>query len=324
MHADNAVDHVDAFVSFKRARGYSYARPTVLCYRRLASFLDENRRPGGALVEKEAALKWIEWDGYESRTTCNRRATELREFTKYLIRVGHSDCYLLPTELIPKKDKSFKPYIFTHEEIEEVTRAFDAMRPHVHSPRVHLVYPAMFRVIYGCGLRISEALGLRMSAVDLDRGVLTIRDSKGGTSRYVPMSDSLRDYLSRYVEVACDGTADPDPLLFPSPSGGMYRIASVEDTFYTRFRRAGVTGAAGSHPRVHDLRHTFAVHSLQAAAARGSSAQAFLPILMAYMGHKDVNSTEYYLHLTLEGQDAALEKMSNHYKDIFKEVDADA
>lgn len=320
MEDSKMADLVEGFISYKRSQGYSYAGPMVNKCKRLASFLDDHRRLDGAAVEKETAFEWIAKLDDESANTCRGRAYVLREFTKYLIRIGYKNCYLLPEEMVPAKDRSFRPYVFTHDEIERVASAFDRMRPRSSSPFCHIVYPAMYRVIYGCGLRLGEAIYLLEDDVDLENKVLSIRKSKGEANRYVPMSNSLAEYLTAYRTLIGREELMRTRPFFPAPHGGFYRQSSVENCFYVRFKKAAVVNHEGYHPRIHDLRHTFAVHSLQAATQRGMSAQAFLPILAEYLGHRDISSTEYYLHLTLEGQDAVLAKMESHYKDLFREA----
>lgn len=167
----------------------------------------------------------------------------------------------------------------------------------------------MFRTIYGCGLRNSEARLLDLSHADLEAGVLSIIGTKNNADRYVPMSESLTEYLCGYV----DKLGIESGPLFPGPGGAPYSPNNVLWTFQQQCERAGIVNREGKPPRVHDARHAFAVHSLQATIDAGTPSYAFLPVLATYMGHKNIKDTEYYLHLTLEGQKRAIDLMEAAY-----------
>lgn len=312
------------FVLYMRSNGYKFEWKTVSGYRRLVFFLAERIDLESPVVTAEVTFDWVENGGKGTRKSAETRASRIRTFSRYLVRCGAVESFILPPKMGPSGSRDFVPYIFTRAEIEEVTRAFDAMPERDWSPLRHIVFPAMFRAIYGCGLRLGEATGLVVGDVDLDGGVLTVRNSKNGDSRYVPMSQSLTECLEAYIDrIDPPSRSSADPL-FPSPRGGSYCNQAVLAAFQQAYAVAGVVNQKGNPPRVHDLRHTFAVHSLQAAVERGESADVFLPALSAYMGHRHVKSAEYYLHLTQEGQDHLIEKMMGSYEFLYGEVDLDA
>lgn len=155
-------------------------------------------------------------------------------------------------------------------------------------------------MLYSCGLRISEALSLKVQDVDLQRGSLVIRNTKFFKSRIVPMHKNLVKRCLEYFE----GTliiAAPCDYFFPS--GNNERIRN--STFYRYFRNLlRITGihvdVSGIGPRVHDIRHTFAVHCLKKLDSDGYDMNVVLPILATYMGHTTYEGTGLYLHLTAE------------------------
>lgn len=317
---DKEVEEILAgFAQYKRNLGYAFDGKMVISYRRLASFLGKRAYPGEPFVSKEKAFDWIASGGSAHRTTCNRRASQVRVFAKYLVRAGYTDCYILPSELSPGESKGFSPYIFTHSEIKTLTTIYDATKPIGQSPFRHAIYPALFRMLYGCGLRSSEATNLLVRDVNFDGDVIFVRKTKNEDSRYVPMSQTLAYFLRDfYADAVGLKERSKDMPFFLYPRGGRYDERIILAVFQDHCEEAGIANQQGRSPRVHDLRHTFAVHSLEAATERGVSAQSFLPVLATYMGHKDIKATEYYLHLTQEGQDGMILKMKETYGALYE------
>jgi integrase len=165
---------------------------------------------------------------------------------------------------------------------------------------MHKVLPVLFRLLYSCGLRVSEAVGLFCKDVDLEKGILTIREAKNGRDRLIPVAESLLELLQRYRNDIIPWATDDD-YFFMAPD----RTILSPNTVYGRFRRilwdAGIPyGGKGNGPRLHDMRHTFAVHTLQQWVKSGEDLTAMLPVLSVFMGHADLRATSRYLRLTAE------------------------
>ena len=161
--------------------------------------------------------------------------------------------------------------------------------------------PVLFRTIYACGLRCSEARLLRLDDVDIDAGVLQIRDAKGGKDRQLPVSEPLRAKLADYhAQVA--GQPGQWEWFFPGARPGEpITLGNVYHNFRRFLWQASIShGGRGHGPRVHDLRHAFAVNNLRSWFAHGQDVGALLPVLQTYMGHSSIADTAYYLHLTAE------------------------
>lgn len=198
--------------------------------------------------------------------------------------------------------KRYAPYIYTKAEVENILSAADSMPESYGSSRFHAVFPAVIRVLYGCGLRIAEALTLKIKDVDLENGFIFVHAGKFGKDRKVPVSDSLLQYLREYRSKNGDFIGiNPDGWFFPNAKGEYYSQRTVYDKFRQILWTAGIPHQGkGKGPRVHDLRHTFAVHALQQNVEKGKDIYTSLTGLMAYLGHGDITSTEYYLRLTAE------------------------
>ena len=201
--------------------------------------------------------------------------------------------------LVARSQSGFSPHIFTHAEVSRLLTAIDQLAPTARTPLRHLVLPEVFRLLYGCGFRIGELLRLRVADVDLDQGVITVREGKFGRDRLVPPAISLVKRLQQYA--ASFGTRPVDDFFFASYQDGPWSRNAVYDTFRKLLHQCGIPHAGrGRGPRVHDLRHTFAVHTLLRWYREGADLEARLPILATYMGHQTLAGTQRYLHLTAE------------------------
>jgi integrase len=175
-------------------------------------------------------------------------------------------------------------------------------------------------MLYCCGLRLSEALKLKYSDVNLKTGVLTVRDAKSGNDRLVPISESLREMCGEYI-LTIQALSD-NPYIFPT------RFSTdpvTSESAYSYFRKilweAGIPhGGRGKGPRVHDFRHTFAVHSLQKWVADGVDVYVALPILATYLGHDNIKITEKYLRLTAEVFPEMIKLAENYSQAVIPEV----
>jgi len=189
--------------------------------------------------------------------------------------------------------------VFSDEETRRLFHAIDTQPLSEMSNRA-LVDPALFRVLYATGIRISEALNLQLRDLDAARATIEVRDSKNRESRIVPVTRRLADTLEGYIAAA---HPQPEPAHHLFHTGDPSKPAD-KSTIYNRFRRyladADIPHFAPSGPHIHSLRHGFAVANLRRWAADGSDLAVMLPYLSAYMGHADLRGTQYYLQLTAD------------------------
>lgn len=181
------------------------------------------------------------------------------------------------------------------------------------------IYPAVFRLLYACGTRVGETLSLKTDDVNLEEGIITLYNGKNKVSRMIPMSDSLTKYLRMYNH-RVDRT-DGNPFFFPARHGEHYSPTTIRNTFRKILQQAGIRKlSSGSYPRIHDLRHTYAVHALELSISKGMNPYCSLPALSTYMGHKGIESTEYYLRLTKQYFVNVLNYTQEQADTIFPEV----
>jgi integrase len=164
-----------------------------------------------------------------------------------------------------------------------------------------MVHGTVLLLLYLTGLRLGEALGLNREDVDLDTGVLCIRQAKFGKSRLAPMAPDLTARMracQRFLDTRL-GLPDPHACCFPGPRGTRCRAAAVRASFRRALARAEIPyRGPGQGPRLHDLRHSFAVHRLLLWYEQGVNLNAHLPFLATYLGHVSLAGTQRYLRLT--------------------------
>lgn len=244
---------------------------------------------------------WLVTKTGEKQSTHATRISALKCFSKHLLAVGLEVSWN-PVPGYTSRVQRYTPYIFTKNELSRIFASADAMPTSYGHSQFHLVFPAVLRVLYGCGLRVSEALALKVKDVDLESGFLLIRAAKFDKSRKLPISNSLLHALRKYrtANATLIGI-DEDGYFFPNSYGECYSQRTIYDKFRAILWQSDIPHQGkGKGPRVHDIRHTFAVHALQQNIEQGKDIYVSLTGLMVYLGHSNITSTEYYLRLTAE------------------------
>ena len=284
---------MEKFLQEKHACGYQYHEPTRIL-RRLDHFLVQEGLTTCELP-RSIAQKWLAKRAHESSRTQQQRIMVVRQFSRFLCRLGYSS-YVPDSTLAPREQSSFAPRILTHEEIRKLLRSVDALDPTARSPLRHLIMPEVFRLLVGCGFRLGEVLKLRVRDADLNQGIVTVRQGKFRKDRLVPLALSLVNRLRKYA--ASFKNRPLDAIFFPAPNGGPFSLRTVYGLFRQLLLQCGIPHAGrGKGPRIHDLRHTFAVHTLLRWYRDGEDLDAKLPLLATYLGHQNLSGTQRYLHL---------------------------
>ena len=210
------AEMIQGFVLEKQALGYKYGK-TASALKRFDGFcISIGHKSVG--LPKELVLQWTEKKPFESESTHHGRITLMRMLSNYLVRLGY-ETYLYPERTGSAGYESYHPYIFSEAELARFFTQVDQCPPSMSSPNRHLILPLLFRILYGCGLRISEAVQLKVKDVHPVDGTLTIQEAKFGKDRLVPMSGSVGSRCQTYQETM-HRTSEPDHFFFPSPYGG--------------------------------------------------------------------------------------------------------
>lgn len=283
------AEHLTAFVQAKNAVGFPYNSPAEILGRFDKFCL--SHFPTEATLTRELCFAWAKKRDIEKITTLHTRIAPIRELAKFLIRRGKT-AFVLPDDFA-KGGVRHLPHIFTEEEISAFWQQLDKLEPRKQYPYRHLVMPAIFRLLYCCGLRPAEALKLSCSDVSLEIGRINIRESKGHKDRIVILADDLLDYLQTY-DTRLKNLFPVRDAFFPNSIGKGYSHSALQRTFVQEWAKANIKGI---RPRIFDFRHTFATHRLYQWMREGKDVSAYLPYLSAYMGHEKLSGTLYYLHM---------------------------
>ena len=221
----------------------------------------------------------------------------LRCFFRYAVSRGHITTAPLPT-VMPKHPPVFVPYIYTREELHRLLRVVESYTRSECLERVTI--RTMILLYYGTGLRLHEATNLTRTDVDLNKSILTIRNTKFGKTRLVPVGPQLSQVLVQYDRTRPRRRPVNAPF-FATKRGGHINDCVLTDNFRILCDCAGIHRAdVHQQPRIHDLRHTFAVHRLISWYQQGANVQRLLHHLSVYLGHVRLESTQVYLSMTPE------------------------
>lgn len=210
--------------------------------------------------------------------------------------------------------RDFIPYVFSNNEIAQIFSKLDNVDV---KESVREFYKTLFRLLYCTGLRIGEALRLKIEDVDLINNVITVHSGKGNVSRMVPFKESLGFYLRNYKE---NYGASFKIYFFESTRGGIRTINNIR-TYLDKYVLAELgiqKHNQNGHKRgicIHTFRHTFACNALDQMIKEGKDPYCALPYLSFYMGHTSIVNTELYLRMTLDRYDEIIEKNHHIYKD---------
>jgi integrase/recombinase XerD len=299
------LEAIEIYVERKRAEGLFYSQSEK-------SLLSMSRHVGKSSLERVTARHVASFlDGPKtSPITWEMKYGLLRSFFDFWLARGQIEVLPLPAKR-RTSHRAFIPYIYTHTEIRALLKATRTSQK-VVSCRIDARTVRTFLIfLYGTGALVGEAMRLQVADVDLKRGLLTIRANRDNRPRTIPIGQDLRKILGGYLESRlCQG---PSAGHFFTNKDGEGLSASTFSTTFLRVRRqSGVERRDGARyqPRMHDLRHTFAVHRITGWIRHRADLNRMLPALAAYMGQTGIGSTERYLSLTPERFRTQLDKLS--------------
>jgi len=288
---------VDAYIAMKTSLGMSFDSARRL----LRQFSREIENPTIGEVQAEAVAAFLRGRG-SLNATWGLKYRVLSGFYKFAISRGYVDSSPLPAN-VPKLPAQQSPYVYSIDELRRLISATSVV--HVEStPLQAPMYRMLLILLYGSGLRIGEALKLTLRDVDVIERIITVRDTKFFKTRIVPIGPKLAGELAVYIQRRrqLPLPSGDDSRLFTTKTGRGWPYPHVITLFQKVRRAAGIGSATGEcrPPRIHDLRHTAAVHRVVAWYRTGRDVQRLLPRLATYLGHIDIQSTQRYLHMTTD------------------------
>jgi integrase/recombinase XerD len=280
----------------------------------LLDFVSFMERKHARRITTRLALEWAQKPKTVLPAEWARRLGFVRVFARYQSAID-SRTEIPPCGLLPFRPKRARPYIYSDQEIEQLLAAALDLAP-PGGLKAHKYY-FLFGLLSVSGLRISEALDLKLEDINLQEGVLTIQSTKFGKSRLVPLHPStlriLSDYLRRRERALAGRLACH---LFVSGTGNRLDIADVHRTFYALSRQIGLRAPSASRgPRLHDLRHRFAWKTLLRWYQSDQEIEPRLPRLSTYLGHVHVADTYWYLSACPELMGLAVERLERRWKE---------
>jgi integrase len=309
------ADYIRQFIEFKRSLGYKF-QVVEYIYLMFDRFTIEQGEVKVGIT-KELAEEWNKKRPNESGRNQYLRINCISQLATFLCEIGH------PSHIsrLPKVNTDHVPYIFSAEQIKLLFDSCDKVSLRQKQFNTSLVaVPALFRLLYGTGLRLCEALGLKNAHVNLKDEWLVIKSAKNGQDRIIPLSVSLaqvcRDYIERR-ELQM-GKSNKDNYFFGRHDGGICSRRTAYKWFRKILQGAGIAHLGrGQGPRAHDLRHSFCVHSLVAMSGSGLDMYYSLPILSTYLGHRSLEATDKYVRLTAEMYPGILRDINNISNYVF-------
>jgi integrase/recombinase XerD len=280
--------HVEKYILLRQTLGYKLRGKT----KNLRAFARFAADKGDTKVCVSTAVDWAgEAPSPHSRHIRLRDVADLARFLH-----AEDPAHELPSDLLHVPKRRLLPYIYTPEEIVKLIGA--ARRLRESYPLRRQVYATMLGLIAATGLRISEALDLRLHDV-LPDGVLQIRRAKFGKSRLLPLHPTVVTILGSYLEQRRQ-LAVTDDHVFLSPGNQRIHPTLVDYTFRRICRLAGIAPIRTRSPRIHDLRHTFATRVLEQCSTRREAVARHFVALSTYLGHSNIANTYWYLEATPE------------------------
>lgn len=293
--------HVEDYLRLRRALGFKL-RFHGRVLPSLAAYLEE---AGAPTVTAELAVAWAGLPQGVHPVVWSARLGAARGFARYLKTVDQA-AEIPPDRVWPTAAPRRQPFIFAESDIARLLLAARALNP----PLRAATFEAMLGLIAATGMRPGEAIGLERAGTDLESGLLTIFSTKSGRDRLIPLHPTVTAALAGYARRRDE--------LCPAPSTSRFFVSSVgtpvherlADMAFAQLTEGLGLRAGGRQPRIHDLRHTFAVRQLLAWHRDGADVNAKMPVLSAYLGHVGPAGTYWYLTAVPELMELAAARLT--------------
>lgn len=294
-------DALADYLSLRRSLGYGLRRPEKL----LNQFLDYLEECGASTITTDLAVAWARLPKDASPLWWAHRLTVVRGFAGYLHVLD--EAHEVPaTDVLPWKSHRANPFLYTDAEIAALIAAAATLR----FPLRVATYQTLISLLVVTGMRVGEVIGLDTDDFNKDQGILLVRKGKGGATRQLPLHPSTTAAVCAYLQRPDRRSAARTAALLISPAGTRLLYCNVHATFQKLVRQTGIEPRSSScRPRIHDLRHSFAVSSLLDAYIGDQDIDRRLTLLATYLGHRSPAGTYWYLSAAPELLAAALKRL---------------
>ena len=305
---------VDEYLAMRRNLGFRLCATGRLLHQFVAFM--EHQRAG--IITTQLAMAWAQQSQTVQPAEWARRLSIVRIFARHR-HATDPRTEIPPAGLLPYRPKRARPYVYSDEEIRRLVHAARTMSYHYERGALRpWVYSCLLGLLSVSGMRLGDARNLELPDIDLPAGVLTIRGAKFGKTRLVPLHPSvctvLADYLRRRHQHWKNRSVSS--YVFVSSAGNRLDVGDIHRTFYVLSRQIGLRGPANRRgPRIHDLRHRFAVKTLWRWYRTGDDPERRLPVLSAYLGHVHIRDTYWYLSAWPELMREAMRRVEQQWED---------
>lgn len=290
--------YIEGFIEEKHLQGYKYFNGTKWMKKFDEYWIAHGYGKTGLTIEN--LDQWRQKRDCEGTNCQTARITVVRQFSVYLNGLG------IPSYFLPIDARCTKPliHVLCDEEISALFNEIDSYYPQkgsVDTRRMSVMYPVLFRLIYCCGLRISEACNLPASNTDLANGMVTILDGKGNRDRLIHLSEDLKQLCIRYFGHLCNDLGEKPVCFFPGiDKNKPISDGTVRQRFDACWNQTAYAAQCNRKPTVHSLRHAYVVKRLNLWMKQCLDLDHMIPYLSRFLGHKSFNETLYYYHFVEE------------------------
>lgn len=292
------ASYMEGFLEEKHLQGYKYFNETKWLKKLDEYWIAHGYGKTGLTVQNTD--QWRQKRDCEGAKCQATRITVIRQFSIYLNGLG------IPSYVPPVDVRYTKPliHVLCDEEISALFREIDRYYPQKGSTdtrRMSAMYPVLFRFIYCCGLRISEACSLSVSNIDLASGIVIILDGKGSKDRLLHLSGDLKQLCTWYFECLCNDLGKKPVWFFPGiDEDKPISDGTVRNRFDACWNQTAYAARCSRKPTVHSLRHAYVVKRLNLWMQQGLDLEHMVPYLSRFLGHKSFDESLYYYHFVEE------------------------
>jgi integrase len=308
---------IERFVAYRKASG-SWNEPSYGLNIKLFDHFCAGNYPECAELKQEMVDSWCAKRDTERNSSYNVRTMAVKSFVEYLR--ARELTSVLPPPTLKAEPKTYVPHAFEDDELWRFFRECDSIQPYLGrkaSVIRKLTVPVFFRLLYSSGMRTTEARLLMRENVDLMRGIVDIRQSKGYDQHYVVLHDTMSDLMRRYDQAISKLQPDRDYFFQSYKTGMHYSRDWVEENFTVMWSKAN---GLGSKVVAYDIRHHYAIVNINGWIDDGFEFSDKLQYLSKSMGHRSIEATRYYYSIVPRLADTLKNKTEAGFNAIVPEV----
>lgn len=305
---NNLREALKDYVSMRRSLGFKleHANNYLLSF---VSFMEEQK---AEVISTKLALAWAQLPTSATTKTWASRLSAIRGFAAFRSAIDPRT-EIPPANLLPVSCSRMKPYLYTEEEIVGLMNA--ALEMPEASILTRRTYYCFFGLLAVTGMRPGEVIHIKTADVDLSKGLITLRDTKFGKSRLIPLHSSTTKVLAEYADIRDRLLNRQATYFLISNVGTKLSGGCVRRTFYQLSHQIGLRSATAKNgPRLQDFRHRFAMETLSDFYRAGEDAEYWLPVLSTYLGHVNITNTYWYLNACPELMGQALSRLEQRWE----------